>query len=83
MVAEAAGDPERALRALERAQDRQPEEWTLYLLEARVLAGTDPSRAAAAVARARELNPRGSEIDQLELELQKNQVASREPDADN
>ena len=81
VIAEGAGDRERALSALADAQDRQPDEWTLYLLEARVLEGTDPARAAAAVARARELNPNGSEIEKLEQAVERKLAAGKEPDA--
>ena len=66
VIAEKAGDRERALAALEQAQEREPEEWTLYFLEARVLGPTDPEAASAALARARELNPDGPELKGLE-----------------
>lgn len=70
VIAEGVGEPQRALRALDDAQRREPDEWTLYLLEARVLAPIDPAGAARAIARARELNPKGEEIDALERQLQ-------------
>lgn len=70
VIAEEAGEPQRALAALSEAQSRAPDEWTLYFLEARVLAGTDPAGADRALARARELNPTGAEIAALEEELQ-------------
>jgi cytochrome c-type biogenesis protein CcmH/NrfG len=69
VIAEEAGDPQRALSALAEAQRREPKEWTLYYLEARVLDPIDPAAAGRSLARARELNPRGSEIDELEQEL--------------
>ena len=69
VIAEAAGDSDRALAALAEAQERVPEEWTVHYLEARVAAATEPSRAASALARAEELNPEGAEIDQLQAEL--------------
>ena len=70
VIAEQAGDPQRALRALAEAQRRQPDEWTLYYLEARLLGPIDAASSARALAEARELNPEGTEIDQLEQELQ-------------
>jgi hypothetical protein len=69
VIAESTGDSGRALTALETAQRRQPEEWTVYYLEARVLSGIDPMRAARALARARALNPRGPEIAALQRQL--------------
>ena len=69
VVAEEAGEAPTALAALHSAQGRRPDEWTLYYLEARVLAKSDPRRADAALATARSLNPRGSEIDQLERKI--------------
>ena len=69
VIAEEAGDPQRALRALSEAQDRQPDEWTLYYLEARILAQIDPAGAAGALRRAGELNPRGEEVEALEESL--------------
>lgn len=70
VIAERSGDPQRALRALAEAQRREPDEWTLHLLEARLLAPIDPAGAARAIATARELNPEGSEVDDLEQQLQ-------------
>ncbi len=70
VIAEQSGDPQRALRALDEAQEREPDEWTLYLLEARVLAPIDAAGSARAIAKARELNPQGEEIDELERRLQ-------------
>jgi Flp pilus assembly protein TadD len=69
VIAESVGDRGRALAALDRAQERQPDEWTVYYLEARVLSATDPRRAGRALARARALNPRGPEIAALEQQL--------------
>jgi hypothetical protein len=68
-VAEEAGDPEHALAALSRAEGRRPDDWTIYYLEARVLASTDPSAAIAALGRARSLNPRGAEITSLQEQI--------------
>ena len=70
VIAEEAGEPQRALGALSRAQERVPDEWTLYYLEARILGAIDPASAARPLARARELNPFGPEVEQLEKELQ-------------
>ena len=69
VIADDAGDLERALTALAEAQERQPEEWTLYYLQAQVLASSDPARARRTLQRARELNPRGMEIAALEDSL--------------
>ena len=49
-LAEQAGDPQRALRALAEAERRQPDEWTLYYLEARLLGPIDPASASRALA---------------------------------
>jgi hypothetical protein len=68
VIAEEAGEPQRALAALSRAQERVPDEWTLYYLEARVLAGIDPVSAVRALEEARALNPLGEEIAALEEE---------------
>jgi hypothetical protein len=70
VIAEAAGEPQRALAALSEAQQRVPDEWTLYYLEARVLAGFDPAGAADALDRAQELNPQGAEIEALRAEVE-------------
>jgi hypothetical protein len=69
VIAESVGDRRRALAALDRAQQRQPDEWTVYYLEARVLSASDPMRARRALERARALNPRGPEIAALEQQL--------------
>jgi hypothetical protein len=69
VIAERVGDRGRALATLDRAQRRQPDEWTVYYLKARVLSATDPVRADQALARARALNPRGPEIAALEQQL--------------
>jgi hypothetical protein len=65
VIAAANGDRDRALSALDAAQERQPEEWTLYFLEARTLAETDPVGARAALRRAHQLNPLSPEIKEL------------------
>jgi len=68
VIAESAGEPQRALAALSEAQERTPDEWTLYYLEARAKESTgDPVGARRAIERALALNPHGPEI----LELQK------------
>jgi O-Antigen ligase len=74
VIAESAGEPQHALAALSEAQDRNPTEWSLYYLQARVLAPTDPVGARDALARALELNPYGPEI--LELGRQLNSGAN-------
>jgi Flp pilus assembly protein TadD len=70
VIAEQNGDTQRALGALAEAKRREPEEWTIYFLEARLLAPIDPASSARSLAKARELNPKGTEIDDLERELQ-------------
>ena len=55
-------------RALE-LEKRVPDEWTLYYLEARVLAPIDPAGASRALIRAKELNPHGTEVDELAQQL--------------
>jgi hypothetical protein len=69
VIAESAGESQRALGALSRAEERQPDEWTLYFLEARILEEIDPDGATRAIERARELNPVGRELDALEGRL--------------
>ncbi len=69
VIAQSAGEPQRALAALSEARQRTPQEWTLYYLEARLLAATDAESAQRALARARELNPRGEEIARLQQQL--------------
>jgi hypothetical protein len=70
VIAEQSDDPQRALRALAEAERREPDNWTLYFLEARLLVPIDPTAAARALATARELNPEGTELDPLERQLQ-------------
>ncbi|HEX2359772.1 MAG TPA: O-antigen ligase family protein [Solirubrobacterales bacterium] len=69
VIAEQAGDPQRALAALADAQARQPEEWTLYWIEARILAETDPARADAPLRMAQSLNPAAPELKRLARRL--------------
>jgi hypothetical protein len=69
VIAESAGDRQRALAALDRAEKRQPDEWTLYYLEARVLAPIDPAGAQRALEEAKALNPIGLEVDELAAQL--------------
>ncbi len=70
VVADEAGEPQRALAALSEAQERTPTEWTLYFLEAGILEEIDPVGARRAIAEARRLNPEGTEIDALEARLE-------------
>ena len=69
LIANSTGDRARALAALDEAQERQPEEWTIYYIRAQVLASSDPVGATRALKRARELNPRGVEIAELADEI--------------
>ena len=52
-----------------KAQQRTPTEWSLYLLEAKVLEEIDPVSARRSLADARRLNPQGDEIAALEARL--------------
>ena len=56
-IASDAGDPSRALSALKEAEDRTPDDWQPYYLEAKVLERSDPAAARAAIERATKLNP--------------------------
>jgi O-Antigen ligase len=69
VIAESAGDRQRALGALDRAEERTPDEWTLYYLEARILAPVDRAGAERALGEARRLNPLGTEIDEVAAQL--------------
>lgn len=69
VIARRAGDSARALAALDEAQERVPDEWTVYYLRALILEQTDPAAARLALERARELNPDGGELDGLERRL--------------
>lgn len=69
VIADSAGEPQRALAALSEAQQRHPDEWTLYFLEAKTLREIDPAGARRALERARELNPQGTEMNALERRL--------------
>ena len=70
VIAEEAGEPQRALAALAEAQERQPDEWTLYYLEARVLGRDRPGRRRAGARREPASSTRdGAEIAELEQEL--------------
>lgn len=68
-IAKQTGDTERGLDALASARDRQQDEWLSYLIEAEILADTDPEAALEALMRARELNPLDEDIAELEKEL--------------
>jgi hypothetical protein len=70
-IAESVADRQRALTALDKAEQRRPDEWTLYYLEARVLGPIDPSGAQRALNQARSLDPKGEEIDSLQRVLQR------------
>jgi hypothetical protein len=69
VIAESAGDRQRALSALDQAERRTPDEWTLYYLEARILVPIDPAGAQRALAEARRLNPVGPELDEVAAQL--------------
>ena len=68
-IAERNGDPDRALSALDEAEQRQPDQWEPYYLEARVLAPVDLEAARTALREADDLNPHGAEIDTLAAQL--------------
>jgi hypothetical protein len=65
IVARDAGDTKRALDALHEAQERTPDDWQPYFLEAQILEQSDPARARAALARAQELNPHDADVGAL------------------
>jgi O-antigen ligase len=69
VIAESSGEPERGVAAAREAQERQPEDWTAYFLEARLLARSDRAAALAALDRAEALNPRGPEIAALRKKI--------------
>jgi O-antigen ligase len=69
-IAETVGNRQLALTALDEAEQRRPDEWTLYYLEARVLRPIDPAGAQRALDQARQLDPKGEEIDALQRVLQ-------------
>jgi hypothetical protein len=68
-IAEGAGDEPTALRAINDAIERTPEEWILYWQKAKVLAQSNPAAARAALAQARARNPTGPEIEALGAQL--------------
>jgi hypothetical protein len=61
-LAKAAGDPDRALAALRRAEARKPDEWATHFLLGQLLAESDPGAARRELERARELNPGDARI---------------------
>ena len=65
IVARDAGETKRALDALHEAQERTPDDWQPYFLEAQILEQSDPARARAALARAQELNPHDADVGAL------------------
>jgi tetratricopeptide (TPR) repeat protein len=71
IIASQDGDDSRALSALDQAQDRNPEDWQPYYLEAKLLAESDPAAARAALVRSHELNPRDEGVAALAQSLAK------------
>jgi len=69
VIASDQGDRERALSALDEAEERTPDDWQPYYLEAKLLAQADPAKARIACARARELNPLDPEVEALSQSL--------------
>jgi hypothetical protein len=61
-IARQEGDRERALSALDEAEDRAPDNWQPYFMEAQVLAQVDKVKARAAIARALQLNPKDENV---------------------
>jgi hypothetical protein len=70
VIAESSGETERGLAAAREAQERQPDDWTAYFLEARILGRSDPAAALTVLDRAEALNPRGPEIAALRKKLE-------------
>jgi hypothetical protein len=68
-IAQAAGDEPTALRAINDAIERTPDQWSLYWQKAKILAKSNPAAARAALAQARVRNPTGPEIKELALQL--------------
>jgi len=64
-IADAAGDPDRALEAYREAIEMRPEEWGGHFLIAELLARENPAVARRELARARPLNPNSPEIEEL------------------
>ena len=69
VIAEQRGEVRRAVDALQDAERRQPDNWTSYFLEARVLAPEDPRAARGALAKAEALYPGGAELVPLRRRL--------------
>jgi hypothetical protein len=68
-IASRNGDKARALSALSEAENRQPDDWLLYYMQAKVLKTSDPAAARQAVSRAQSLNPRGADVAALAKRL--------------
>jgi tetratricopeptide (TPR) repeat protein len=64
-IAAQLGERSRALESIGDAIGRSPDDWLLYLQQARVLGRENLQAARVALARARHLNPRGPEIGAL------------------
>lgn len=71
VIAERLRDYDRALRALDEAERREPDDWTSYYLEARVLARRNLADAAPALAESLRLNPFGDEPLALERRIRR------------
>jgi O-antigen ligase len=61
-LAKQEGDRARALRAVDEAEGRTPDDWQPYYLEALLVSKSDPARARTAIERARQLNPVGADV---------------------
>ena len=68
-IADAAGDPDRALAAYREAIEMRPEEWGGHFLIAELLARENPGVARRELAMARRLNPNSPEIEELSERL--------------
>jgi hypothetical protein len=68
-IATDAGDRARALSALNEAEERNPDDWQPYYLEAQLLKTSNPVAARVALARARALNPLDTDVIGLGKEL--------------
>jgi O-antigen ligase len=68
-IAQVAGRRDEAIAAFEEAAEERPEDWTAHYFLAELHRRSDPRRAQAELQTALELNPYGSELEELEERL--------------
>jgi O-Antigen ligase len=68
-IAQAAGDRDRAIDALERAAAKRPEEWATHYFLARLYAGSEPAMARRELEFVRTQNPLSPRVEELEVRL--------------